>query len=77
MMLADEEFVRIGQNIKDPGTLCGQGLSAMAADEMRLPISTPVTIVMIDAHAGIGTAGIDNGALHNLLSGFLVLLPAP
>lgn len=65
--LADEEFVRIGQNIKEPGTPCGQGLSAMAADEMRLPVGTPVAIGMIDAHAGgIGTAGIDNGALHNL-----------
>lgn len=65
--LADEDFVRIGQHIKEPGTLCGEGLSATAADEMGLPVGTPVAIGMIDAHAGgIGTAGVDNGALHNL-----------
>lgn len=50
--LADEEFVRIGQTIKEPGTPCGQGLSAMAANEIRLPVGTPVAIGMIDAHAG-------------------------
>ncbi len=65
--LADEEFARIGQRIVEPGTPCGQGLSAAAADEMGLPVGTPVAIGMIDAHAGgIGTAGVDNGALHNL-----------
>ncbi len=65
--LADEEFMRIGQQIVEPGTPCGQGLSAAAADEMGLPVGTPVAIGMIDAHAGgIGTAGVDNGALHNL-----------
>ncbi|MRT14258.1 ribulokinase [Enterobacteriaceae bacterium RIT711] len=65
--LAQEDFVRIGQEIKEPGTPCGQGLSAAAADEMGLPVGTPVAIGMIDAHAGgIGTAGVDKGALHNL-----------
>lgn len=65
--LADEEFVRIGQRIEEPGTPCGHGLSAAAADEMGLPAGTPVAIGMIDAHAGgIGTAGVDNGARHNL-----------
>ncbi len=65
--LADEDFVRIGQHIKEPGTPCGKGLSVAAADEMGLPVGTPVAIGMIDAHAGgIGTAGVDNGALHNL-----------
>lgn len=65
--LAQEDFVRIGQEIKEPGTPCGQGLSAVAADEMGLPVGTPVAIGMIDAHAGgIGTAGVDKGALHNL-----------
>lgn len=65
--LAQEDFLRIGQEIKEPGTPCGQGLSAAAADEMGLPVGTPVAIGMIDAHAGgIGTAGVDKGALHNL-----------
>lgn len=65
--LAQEDFVRIGQEIKEPGTPCGQGLSAAAADEMGLPVGTPVAIGMIDAHAGgIGTAGVDKGARHNL-----------
>lgn len=65
--LAEENFMRIGQRIKEPGTPCGQGLSAAAADEMGLSVGTPVAIGMIDAHAGgIGTAGVDNGALYNL-----------
>lgn len=65
--LADEKFIRIGQRIVEPGTPCGEGLSASAADEMGLPVGTPVAIGMIDAHAGgIGTAGVDNGAVHNL-----------
>lgn len=65
--LAEEEFVRIGQRIVEPGTPCGEGLSAAAADDMGLPAGTPVAVGMIDAHAGgIGTAGVDKGAEHNL-----------
>ncbi|WP_435945721.1 FGGY-family carbohydrate kinase [Dryocola sp. BD586] len=65
--LADEAFARIGQRILEPGTPCGEGLSAQAADEMGLPVGTPVAVGMIDAHAGgIGTAGVDKGAAHNL-----------
>ena len=65
--LADEDFVRIGQRIVDPGTPCGEGLCATAAEEMGLPIGTPVAVGMIDAHAGgIGTVGVLNGAVSNM-----------
>lgn len=65
--LADENFARIGQNVVDPGTPCGQGLLEEAAHEMGLPVGTPVAVGLIDAHAGgIGTVGIKNGALANM-----------
>ncbi|MDJ1656483.1 FGGY family carbohydrate kinase, partial [Raoultella sp. Ech2A] len=35
--LADEDFARIGQRIVDPGTPCGSGLTAVAAQQMGLP----------------------------------------
>ncbi|HHG8773981.1 TPA: FGGY-family carbohydrate kinase [Raoultella planticola] len=65
--LADDGFARIGQRIVDPGTPCGQGLSTAAAQEMGLPVATPVAVGMIDAHAGgIGTVGVLNGAVSNM-----------
>lgn len=65
--LADEQFSRIGQQIVEPGTCCGKGLTQEAADEMGLPVGTPVAAGMIDAHAGgIGTAGAKGSASHNL-----------
>lgn len=65
--LAQEEFARIGQCIVEPGTPCGNGLTVQAATELGLPMGTPVAIGMIDAHAGgIGTVGVDMGALHNM-----------
>ncbi len=65
--LADEDFARIGQRIVDPGTPCGDGLTAAAAEEMGLPVGTPVAVGMIDAHAGgIGTVGVLNGAVNNM-----------
>lgn len=65
--LADEEFVRIGQRIVEPGTPCGEGLCATAALEIGLPVGTPVAVGMIDAHAGgIGTVGVLNGAVNNI-----------
>lgn len=65
--LADEQFRRIGQQIVEPGTRCGNGLTAEAAAELGLPIGTPVAAGMIDAHAGgIGTAGARGEATQNL-----------
>lgn len=66
-VLADEDFARIGQNILDPGTPVGAGLTERAAEELGLPVGTPVSIGMIDAHAGgIGTAGADGNPDRNL-----------
>ncbi|HEM8557598.1 TPA: FGGY family pentulose kinase [Citrobacter koseri] len=65
--LADDEFARIGQRIVPPGTPCGDGLTAQAAQEMGLPAGTPVAVGLIDAHAGgIGTVGVEGGALNNM-----------
>jgi FGGY-family pentulose kinase len=65
--LADEDFRRIGACIVEPGTPCGNGLTATAAEQMGLPVGTPVAAGMIDAHAGgIGTVGVGGGATNNL-----------
>jgi len=59
-VLADERFARIGQNVVDPGTRLGDGLTADAAHELGLLAGTPVAAGIIDAHAGgIGTVGGD------------------
>ena len=56
--LADEGFARIGQQIVDPGTPLGAGLTARAAQEMGLRPGIPVGAGLIDAHAGgVGTVG--------------------
>ncbi|WP_395446202.1 FGGY-family carbohydrate kinase (plasmid) [Aminobacter sp. UC22_36] len=66
-MLADEDFSRIGQNVVDPGSSVGNGLSERAANELGLPLGTPVGAGMIDAHAGgIGTVGVDGPLECNL-----------
>ncbi|CAI1759427.1 Ribulokinase [Serratia fonticola] len=65
--LADEAFRRIGEHIKEPGTPCGNGLTAEAAKEMGLVVGTPVAVGLIDAHAGgIGTVGVGGGVTNNL-----------
>ncbi|MBD2823623.1 FGGY-family carbohydrate kinase [Xenorhabdus szentirmaii] len=65
--LADENFARIGQDIVEPGTPCGQGLTEEAAQQMGLLAGTPVAAGMIDAHAGgIGTVGINRDATRNM-----------
>ncbi|WP_322102577.1 FGGY-family carbohydrate kinase [Paraburkholderia sp. J41] len=57
-VLADEQFARIGQNIVEPGTPLGQGLTPQAAGQLGLRAGTPVATGVIDAHAGgIGTVG--------------------
>ena len=61
--LADEDWVRIGQRVVDPGTPLGQGLTAAAAAELGLAPGTPVAAGAIDAHAGgIGTVGAGGGS---------------
>jgi D-ribulokinase len=62
-VLAQEAFARIGQNVVDPGTPLGNGLTEEAAFELGLRAGTPVGAGMIDAHAGgIGTVGADGDA---------------
>ncbi|WP_250523312.1 MULTISPECIES: FGGY-family carbohydrate kinase [unclassified Caballeronia] len=56
--LADEGFARIGQQVVEPGTRLGNGLTERAAAELGLIAGTPVGAGVIDAHAGgIGTVG--------------------
>ncbi|MDK1383801.1 FGGY-family carbohydrate kinase [Sinorhizobium sp. 8-89] len=65
--LADEDFVRIGQRVVEPGTPVGNGLTDRAAEELGLAAGTPVGAGMIDAHAGgIGTVGVDGPPESNL-----------
>ncbi|MEI9532469.1 FGGY-family carbohydrate kinase [Moellerella wisconsensis] len=65
--LANEGFARIGQNIIDPGTPCGHGLTPQAAEQLGLIVGIPVAAGMIDAHAGgIGTVGVNGDATRNL-----------
>lgn len=57
-VLADEDFVRIGQRAVAPGTALGEGLTASAAEALGLMAGTRVAAGAIDAHAGgIGTVG--------------------
>lgn len=66
-VLADEDFSRIGQDVVDPGSAVGNGLTKRAAQELGLPAGTPVGAGMIDAHAGgIGTVGVDGLPQSNL-----------
>jgi D-ribulokinase len=66
-MLADEGFSRIGQSAVAPGTALGQGLTALAASELGLPVSTPVGAGLIDAHAGgVGTVGAGGDPMSSL-----------
>ncbi|MDR5748260.1 FGGY-family carbohydrate kinase [Caballeronia sp. LZ029] len=56
--LADENFARIGQQVVEPGTRLGNGLTERAAADLGLIAGTPVGAGVIDAHAGgIGTVG--------------------
>ncbi|WP_331372017.1 FGGY-family carbohydrate kinase [Sinorhizobium chiapasense] len=65
--LADEDFLRIGQHVVEPGTPVGNGLTDRAAEELGLAPGTPVGAGMIDAHAGgIGTVGVDGPPESNL-----------
>ena len=61
--LADQDFVRIGQSVVDPGTALGRGLTADAATEMGLRPGVAVAAGLIDAHAGgVGTVAAGGDA---------------
>ncbi|MGR6429810.1 FGGY-family carbohydrate kinase [Rhizobium sp. PAMB 3174] len=65
--LAEENFVRIGQTIVEPGSALGTGLTAEAAQDLGLSAGLAVGAGLIDAHAGgLGTVGIGKGAAANL-----------
>lgn len=56
--LAEEDFLRIGTDIRAPGTAIG-GLNPEAAADLGLAAGTPVAAALIDAHAGgVGTLGV-------------------
>jgi D-ribulokinase len=56
--LADEDFARIGQEVVQPGTPLGVGLTDAAATELGLAPGSAVAAGLIDAHAGgVGTVG--------------------
>lgn len=58
--LADEGFVRIGTEMRQPGSALPGGLTNQAAVELGLHPATAVATGLIDAHAGaIGTIGAD------------------
>ncbi|XP_055335255.1 FGGY carbohydrate kinase domain-containing protein-like [Paramacrobiotus metropolitanus] len=50
--LCQNNFEKIGINVRNPGERVGNGLSKRAANEMNLPENTPVAVGIIDAHAG-------------------------
>jgi FGGY-family pentulose kinase len=60
--LADEKFRRIGQKVRPMGERIGNGLTAQAAKELGLSAGTPVSVSIIDAHAGgLGLLGAPIG----------------
>ncbi len=50
--LVDEQYERIGNRVRPLGEPVGQGLTARAAEELGLKAGTPVSVSIIDAHAG-------------------------
>ncbi|HYW35526.1 MAG TPA: FGGY-family carbohydrate kinase [Balneolaceae bacterium] len=57
--LVEEEYKRIGRNVQPVGEAVGEGLSPKAANELELIAGTPVSVGMIDAHAGgLGLLGM-------------------
>jgi FGGY-family pentulose kinase len=60
--LAAEKFRRIGQRVRPMGERIGNGLTAKAAQELGLAAGTPVSVSIIDAHAGgLGLLGAPIG----------------
>lgn len=61
-VLADEGFSRIGNEVVDPGTAVGAGLTKDSAQDLGLLPGTAVAAGLIDAHAGgIGSVGPKGG----------------
>lgn len=50
--LVSEGYVRIGNEMQEPGLPVGRGLEVGAAKDLGLPVGTPVATSIIDAHAG-------------------------
>src|SRR3546814_59814 len=50
--LPDEDFARIGQEVVEPGTALGAGLTRTAAEDLGLVPGTAVAAGLIDANAG-------------------------
>lgn len=60
--LVDEGFARIGHRVRPMGEAVGQGLTPQAAKDLGLLPGTPVSVSIIDAHAGgIGMLGAQLG----------------
>ncbi len=63
--LCENGFLRIGRRVRPMGEAVGSGLTREAADDLGLLPGTPVSVSIIDAHAGgIGLVGAPiNGVL--------------
>ncbi len=60
--LTERDFARIGAKVVPAGAALGTGLTPEAAAELGLPVGTPVSAGLIDAHAGgIGSVGARDG----------------
>jgi FGGY-family pentulose kinase len=60
--LAAEKFKRIGQRVRPLGESLGHGLTLAAAKDLGLSPGTPVSVSIIDAHAGgLGLLGAPVG----------------
>ena len=58
-VLSQEEYVRVGQDVRPMGEAISEGLSEKAAKELGLATGTKVGVSIIDAHAGgIGMIGM-------------------
>lgn len=69
--LTDEEYDRIGTNIRPMGEPVGKGLTNQSAKELGLKAGIPVGVPIIDAHAGgLGLLGMtnDNSTFDNQIA---------
>jgi len=60
--IAEENYQRIGSNIRPIGKAVGNGLTKESAGDLGLKPGTPVSVSIIDAHAGgLGLLGMSDG----------------